>query len=180
VGEGVEVPARRSPEHRDERRLFALGDLADGGDPPFAQLPGGDRTDPPESLDRERVEKGELAVRRHHEPIVRLGHPAGDLGEELGPRHPDRDRQTDPLADLSPQPCGDLRRRARDPLEPAHVEERLIDREPLDERRGPFKDLDLLASAYADIRGEMTTACGHKRRAWAPPIAVRTPHALAS
>jgi hypothetical protein len=38
----------------------------------------------------------------------------------------------------------------------------------------------LLAWEYADIRGGTTTACGHKRRACAPPIAVRTPHALAS
>ena len=38
----------------------------------------------------------------------------------------------------------------------------------------------LLAAEYADIRGRTTIACGHNRRAWWPPIAVRTPHALAS
>jgi hypothetical protein len=38
----------------------------------------------------------------------------------------------------------------------------------------------LLASEYADILGETTAACGHSRRACAPPIAVRTPYALAS
>jgi hypothetical protein len=38
----------------------------------------------------------------------------------------------------------------------------------------------LLASAYADIRGSTTTAPGHSARACFPPIAVRTPYALAS
>ena len=38
----------------------------------------------------------------------------------------------------------------------------------------------LLASEYADMRGATTTASGHSRRAWRPPIAVCTPHALAS
>ena len=38
----------------------------------------------------------------------------------------------------------------------------------------------LLASEYADIRGGTTIACGQSRRAWRPPIAVRTPYAFAS
>ena len=33
----------------------------------------------------------------------------------------------------------------------------------------------LLASEYADMRGVTTIACGQRRRAWRPPIAVRTP-----
>ena len=37
-----------------------------------------------------------------------------------------------------------------------------------------------LASVYADIRGSTTIACGQSRRAWYPPIAVRTPRARAS
>jgi hypothetical protein len=38
----------------------------------------------------------------------------------------------------------------------------------------------LLASEYASIRGGTTTASGHSSRACLPPIAVRTPRALAS
>ena len=38
----------------------------------------------------------------------------------------------------------------------------------------------LLASEYADMRGDTTTASGHRRRACLPPIAVRTPYAFAS
>ncbi len=37
-----------------------------------------------------------------------------------------------------------------------------------------------LAAVYAAKRGGTTTACGHSRRASAPPIAVRTPCAFAS
>ena len=38
----------------------------------------------------------------------------------------------------------------------------------------------LLASLYAFIRGATVTAVGHSCRACLPPIAVRTPNALAS
>ena len=46
--------------------------------------------------------------------------------------------------------------------------------------RSNTSNTSLLASAYADIRGGTTIACGHSRRACAPPMAVRTPRALAS
>jgi hypothetical protein len=38
----------------------------------------------------------------------------------------------------------------------------------------------LLASEYACMRGDTTIACGHSRKACAPPIAAWTPKALAS
>jgi hypothetical protein len=38
----------------------------------------------------------------------------------------------------------------------------------------------LLASVYAENRGDTTRACGQSRRASPPPIAVRMPNALAS
>jgi hypothetical protein len=59
-----------------------------------------------------------------------LGHAARDLREELRPRDADRDRQTDELAHVAPEPHGDLGRRAGEPLHPADVEERLVDRDP--------------------------------------------------
>ena len=37
-----------------------------------------------------------------------------------------------------------------------------------------------LASVYADMWGSTTIACGQRARAWAPPMAVRTPNAFAS
>jgi hypothetical protein len=62
MSEGVQVPARPPTEQGHEGRLGELRDLTDGRDPPLAELAGGRRPDAPEPLDRERVEKRELAV----------------------------------------------------------------------------------------------------------------------
>ena len=97
------------------------------------------RPDAPEPLDRQRMEEGELAVGRHHEQTVGLRHATRHLGEELRPGHPDGDRQTDLLENLASQPHCDLGGGARDPSQPAHIEERLVDRESLDQRRRVFE-----------------------------------------
>ena len=111
------------------------GDLADGRDPAARELarPSSGPT-PQRRLDGERVEEVELAFRWDDEQAVRLGDGARDLREELRPRDADRDRQADSLEDVAAQAHRDLARRARDPLEPADVEKRLVDRDPLDER----------------------------------------------
>ena len=59
--------------------------------------------DAPDPLDRQRVQEPELVVGRHDEQAVRLGHGAGDLGEELRAGDPDADRQADALAHLPTQ-----------------------------------------------------------------------------
>ena len=66
---------------------------------------------------------------------VRLRHPARDLRQELRPRHPDGDRQPDAVAHRraaaarrSRPACPAMRSMPRD------VEERLVDRDALDER----------------------------------------------
>ena len=77
----------------------------------------------------------------------------------------------------------DLRRRAGDPLHPADVEERLVDRQSLDQRGGVIEDREDRACSPPNRRPSAagtTTACGHSLRARCPPIAVRTPHARAS
>ena len=52
-------------------------------------------------------------VGRHHQQAVRLGHPAGHLGQELGAGDPDRDRQARPGRAPRAAAARDLRRRAR-------------------------------------------------------------------
>jgi hypothetical protein len=141
VSQGVEVPARGSPEKGDEHLFGEPGNLADGRDPPVVELPGGNRADAPQPFDRERVEKRQLAVGRDHEQPVRLRYAAGHLGEELGPGHPDGDGQANALEDLTPQSHGDIRWRAGDPPQPSDVEERLVDRQPFDQRRRLLEDL---------------------------------------
>ena len=71
--------------------------------------------DAPQPLDRERMEEGELPVGRHDEQAVGLGDPARHLGEELRPRHADRDRQADLFEDVPAQPHRDLGRACRRP-----------------------------------------------------------------
>jgi hypothetical protein len=123
----VDVPAGRHAEHRHEGRLAQPGHPPDRHDSALAELAGGDRPDAPQLLDRQRVEKLEFAVGRHEQQPVGLRDAAGDLREELGAGHPDRDGQPDPLAHLAAQPRGDLDGRAVDPPQPADVEERLVD-----------------------------------------------------
>ena len=141
-GEGRDVPPRGPAQNRHQRGLGQARDLPDRRDPPAVELVGGHRPDAPEPLDRQRVEKGQLAVGLHHEQTVGLGHATCHLGEELGPGHPDRDGQTDPLEDVAPQPHGDLGGCARDPSQPADVEERFVDGQPLYQRRRLLEDLE--------------------------------------
>ena len=67
--------------------------------PSVSELVRRDRAHAPEPLDRQRVEELELAVRRNDQEAVRLGDAARHLREELRPRHADRDREADALAD---------------------------------------------------------------------------------
>ena len=136
------MPADGPAQHRDERLLGQPRHLADGRQSAFAQLRGGDRPDPPQPLHRQRMQEARLAPGRHHQQPVGLGHPAGHLGQEFGAGHTHRDGQPHPLADVAPQPAGDLDRRARDPLQPAHVQERLVDREALHQRRGRLEHVE--------------------------------------
>jgi hypothetical protein len=136
----MEVPTRRATEERHERGLGEPGDLADVRDPDTAQLLGRDRPDSPEPLDRQRMEERELVLRRHQEQPVRFRHAARDLREELRPCDPDRDRQADFLANVAPESDGDLAGRSRQSSDAADVEERLVDRQPFDERRRVVED----------------------------------------
>ena len=82
------------------------------------------------------MEEPQLALGRHHEQPVRLRHPARDLGQELGPRNADGDREADLLEHPAPQPQRHLPRRAGDSPHAADVQERLVDGERLHQRRG--------------------------------------------
>ena len=140
VGECVQLAAGRAAEHRHQQ-LRRLGcQLTDGADAVVVELLGGDPADAPHLLHGERVEKAQLAVGRHHQQAVGLGDTAGDLGQELGAGHADRDRQPDVGQDRATEPGGDLARGAGEVLEPAHVEERLVDRQPLDRGRELVED----------------------------------------
>ena len=144
--ERMKVAAGRATQHRDERVLGELRDLADRADPALVEPGGGLRPDTPEPLDRQRVEELELSVGRDDEQAVGLRDAARNLGEELRARDANGDREADPLAHLAPQARSDLFRRACEPLHSAHVEEGLVDREPLDERCRVLEDPEHLSA----------------------------------
>ena len=142
----MQAPSRRTADECDQRAFRKPRDLTDGRDLDFAQPPCGHLPHAPEPFDGKRVQEGELTVRWHREQPVRLRHPARHLGQELRAGDPDGDRQSHPLAHLAPQLHGDLGGRSREPLEPADVQERLVDRQSLDERRRVVEHpVDLLA-----------------------------------
>ena len=116
-------------------RGLELGELPHGTDAEPVQLLGRHRTDAPHPLDRQREEELLLAIRLDHEQPIGLADRTRDLGEELGACDADRDRQPDFRPHPLPQSHGDILRRARDLAEPAHLEERFVDRQSLDERR---------------------------------------------
>ena len=181
-GRGGGGPTAR-PSIDDERRLAEPGHLAHGRDAAVAQLAGGDRPDAPQPFDRQRVQEGELAVGRHDQQAVGLGHAAGHLGQELRAGHPDGDGQADPLADVAAQPGGDLgracrrsgaarRRRGRPRRSRAPRPAAWCRRTP----RTPPCWPRCRPPSGARPRSPAGRAAGPG----APPIAVRTPKALAS
>src|SRR5512132_2101175 len=145
----MQMAARRPAEHANERRFAERRNLRHGLDGPFAELGRGDRSDAPEALDREGVQEGQLAVGGNHQQSVGLRDPARDLGEELRPGNAHRDGEPQLLEDLPPEPDGDLGGRSRDPPQPADVEEGLVDRQPLDERRRVAEHLEERLAGFA-------------------------------
>ena len=134
------MPAGRSAQHRDQGSGRRSCDVADGGDPPIVQLRRRRCADSPHPFDRERVEEGKLVLGRHDEEPIGLGDRAGHLGQELGPRHSDRDPEAHLVEDVPPQLHRDLGRGTGDPPQATDVEECLVDRETLDPRRRLLED----------------------------------------
>ena len=91
--------------------------------------------DAPQPPDRERREERLLLARRHDDQPVRLPQVRRDLGHQLRPGHADRRGQADLVADLVLDPAGDRRPVAEQRRRARHVQERLVDRDRLDQRR---------------------------------------------
>ena len=142
MGERVQVAPRCPAEKVHEQRLVESCDLPDRPEAAVVQLRRGHFAHAPEPLDRERVEEPELVVGRDHEQAVGLGDRARDLSQELRSGDTDRDRQPDLVEHPPPESRRDLDRRSREPLEAANVQERLVDREPLDERGRVLEHLE--------------------------------------
>ena len=183
VRERVQVTAGGAAEQRDERALVEPRDLPDRRDPARPELPRRDRPDAPEPLDRERMQEGELAVRRHDEQAVGLRDAARHLGEELRPRDADRDRQPDALEHVALQPqrrSRSARRRAAASRERRGTPRRSrAPRRTATCRRTPCRRPCSPRSRRRSAAGRRSRA-GRAVAACAPPIAEWMPYAFAS
>jgi hypothetical protein len=130
------------PQNRDDRRLRLRGDVTDGDDVEGVQLLCGHLPHAPQPLDLQWMQELELTAWLDEQEAVGLADCTGDLREELGARDADRDGQPDLLLDLASEPLGHLRRSAADLSQTGDVEERLVHRDPLDERGGVAEDLE--------------------------------------
>ena len=153
VREPVDVTTGGAAENPHQPRLAELGEVADDGQPVLVKALCGRRADSPKRLDGQRVEELAFALGRDEQQAVRLRRVARHLRQRLRPRDADRDRQPDLLADVAPQTRRDLARRPLDPLEPADVEERLVDRQRLHLRARLLEDLEHRL-ACRDVRRE--------------------------
>ena len=138
----MDEPPRRRPEHGDEVALGEGGEIADRAEPTRVQAPGRRRADPPDALDRETPQERELLVRRQDDEPVRLRGAARRLRQQLRAPAADRHGEPDALARVASEPRCDLSRRPGDPLEPGDVEERLLERDPLDARGMVVEDAE--------------------------------------
>ena len=109
--------------------------MADAVDAALGERLPSDRTDAPHEADGQRVEERPLVGRLDHDQPVRFGHLRRDLGEVLGARRADRDRQPDLVAHPGSDPPPDDIGLAEQAHGPGDVEEGFVDRDPLDEWR---------------------------------------------
>ena len=136
VGQGVQVAAGRPPEHRDQRRLAERGDLADRRDAPVVELGGRRRARRPRA-----ARPGSGWRKASSPPVGTTSRPSG-LATALATLARNFVRATPTVMGRPTRSrtsrrsrTADLRGRAAEPPQAAHVEERLVDREPLDQRR---------------------------------------------
>ena len=129
-------------DHRGQHRLAELGHVGDGFDAVRPQLVGRHRADAPQPPHRQRVQECQLAAGRNQQQAIRFGFLAGHLGEKFRPGDADGDRQPDPRPDVAAQPGGNLDRGSGDPPQPADIDESLVHRQGLHQRRGISEDLE--------------------------------------
>ena len=131
----------RFTDHRGQPHPAGPGNVPDRADAEPVELRSRDLAHAPEGLDRQGVEECLLPVRFDHEQAIRFRRTARHLGQEFRPRHADRDRQPRFGEHPLPQGRGNLRRRTRDVLHAADLEEGLVDRDALDHRCRVVEDL---------------------------------------
>ena len=167
--------ARRTPcpSSGSSGPRLELGELADGADAARVQLLGGHRADAPQPLDRAAgAGTSSSPLGRHDEQPVGLARPRsrpwrGTWCARRRPRSPARPRSRTRARSRTAISLG----RARDAPQAADLEERLVDREALDERRRVVEDRE---HGLAGRRSRPPCAAARRPR---PGTAARLPPA---
>jgi hypothetical protein len=159
--------AQRLAQHPERR----LRDVGDQPQPEPAQRLGGLLAHAPQRLHRQRVEELERPGGRHDQQPVGLAPGRGELGQELGRRDADGAGEGELGRDPGPDLPGDLGRPPEQPLRPGHVEERLVDRERLDQGRHVAEEPHHLARGLGV--GRHVRRQEHRLRAQPPRLAAR-------
>ena len=150
--------------------------------PSFASASPVTAPDAPQPPHRQRREEGARPAGRDLDEAVGLAEVARDLGGELHVRHAGRDGEAHLVAH---EPLHRERNGAPAAVERfalRHIEESLVERERLDERREAPVDVEypLRQLLVRGKRGRRNTPCGQSRRARTVGMAERTPKRRAS
>jgi hypothetical protein len=152
----VEVAAVRLPQRADEGVDRQGGQVPDGAHGEAVESPPGGRPHAPEGAHGVAVEEDQLVLGAdddHARPGhgagaagAGLGRLGGELRRQLAGGHPDRAAEAELVGDEPPQAPGDAGGLAEQAAGAGHVEEGLVERQPLDERgHGAEQVEDLLA-----------------------------------
>ena len=159
-GELVELPAGGDPDQPLEVRRIDRGEITDGGDSVTGEPLGSPRAYAPQVRDGPRMKKRQLILGAYDEDAGtgnRSGRSTLPAWLPLTPAWPaacsgrSRPNRTtaDPSATRRTNRLGDRRARAEQPVAARDIEECLIERNGLDERREDLKDLVKLAAHLA-------------------------------
>jgi hypothetical protein len=135
------VGARGRAEGALQRRHRRAGEVAHGLEPQPEQHLLGLLPDPPERADRQRVQEGDHAVGRDDEQAVGLAPGEASLATNFVDAMPTEQVMALLVVDGGPDLLADGGRPAEPPRRTADVEERLVERDRLDERRDRAEDL---------------------------------------
>ena len=130
----MQVRTAHPPDGGLQARQVRVRQLLDGGDAPRGEGLLGLLPDAPEGADGQRVQEVHRGLDGHEHQPVGLGVRRGQLGHELVPRDAHRRRHAVLGLDATAQRGPDHRGRAEPPSGTAHVEERLVHADLLDER----------------------------------------------
>ena len=117
-----------------------MGDVGHGAQPQSLQRLLRAIADTPQGSDRQLVKETDHLGLRHDEQPVRFGKTRCQLCDELGGGHPDRAGDALLISDRVADPLADLTGRTQPASSAGHVEEGLVQRQRLDDRRHAGED----------------------------------------